>query len=120
MNAQEALNELHRMGTRYEEELFGWRTGDVDVMALVLQQLIDQTNAKPKTLEELGWELTYDGGDYVSYKHRKGNRRIIFWADKKNVRLVSHNLLEMFMLDLKSEEILAIADKMKELGMTNE
>ena len=86
MNAQEALNEIVAQLSAY------YRNTSEDRAIMALQQLIDQSNAKPKTLEELGWELTYDGGEYVSYFRRKGSKRIVFWADKKNVRLISHAL----------------------------
>lgn len=75
---------------------------------------------KPKTLEELGWELASNINDmYVSYERRKGSQRIVFWVDMNNIRFISHDLSQAFMLDLKPEELLAITEKMKELGMTS-
>jgi hypothetical protein len=106
MNAQEALNELHRLATRYQEVFLGTSSGnDVSRCVDLLQQLIDQADAKPKTLEELGWENTWFG-ETVDYSN--GLTHIFFHINA----LFCPKAYSQFTY----EDIIAIAEKMKELG----
>lgn len=63
---------------------------------------------KPKTLEELGWE-TWTSGKTIHYDD--GTNHIHFYGNLC--------VCETEYIALTYEEILAIAEKMKELGMTN-
>lgn len=87
---------------------------------LLLKQLIDQANAKPKTLEELGWkEVEHNsifGMSYTSYE--KANQTIHFRQTERKARVFDYYCGDIRPVDLTYEEILAIAEKMKELGMT--
>lgn len=129
MNAQEALDELKRaketlypLVTRYDN------TGLSDEVAIILkdvipifQQLIDQANAKPKTLEELGWKLVKN--DEYLEKYTKEYALLFEHIDiyKKSKAFAIYstkpNDIQSY-YNLSYEEILAIAEKMKELGMT--
>ena len=128
MNAQEALDELKKAKeTLYPLVTMYDNTGLSDEVAIILkdtipilQQLIDQANTKPKTLEELGWELVEHnsifGMSYTSYE--KANQTIHFRQTEHKVRVFDYYCGDIRPVDLSYEEIIAIAEKMKELGMT--
>ena len=101
MNAQEAL-----------EKLCAGKGMLCDY--LLIKQLIDQSNAKPKTLEELGWLAI------KPTRYRKLNREVWFRVEIKGVETYGYGYDSDQPVAMSYEEILAIAEKMKELGMTNE
>lgn len=127
MNAQEALDELKRAYHDVESLFSNYDpTGlseevlmTIEPIIPVFQQFIDQANAKPKTLEELGWvEVEHNsifGMTYTSYE--KANQTIHFRQTERKVRVFDYYCGDIRPVDLTYEEILAIAEKMKELGM---
>ena len=102
MNAQEAL-----------EKLCAGKGMLCDY--LLLKQLIDQSNAKPKTLEELGWEQGMSFKDVKLFYEPERTFHCYVLANKMEIHIDDADTIL-----LTYEEILAIAEKMKELGMTNE
>lgn len=124
MNAQEAFDKI--VSRLYGEwRRHGWIKmtneeveSDVDNAVGVVQQLIDQSNAKPKTLEELGWVFVDGGDDWCRYNkiHHEYIIDVIIAKTCVETESTNGNIVIVFTY----EEILAIAEKMKELGMTNE
>jgi hypothetical protein len=115
MNAQEALNTILK---GYDDDDDGqWEESEI-----ILQKLINQSNAKPKTLEELGWSevehISVFGIPYTTYE--KANLTINFTQTKHKVRVFDYYCGDKRPCGLSYEEIIAIAEKMKELGMTSE
>lgn len=119
MNAQEALDDL--LQTLYADETIGLNLYNyIENRLKPLQQLIDQSNAKPKTLEELGWKCIEDEDEFVHYnKNREDDSCSVLIIDKGEVTVLAVLGREIIQSYLTNEEILAIAEKMKELGMAS-
>lgn len=122
MNAQEALAYIEprlKEWCDYREshsDVWHDNKNAQDYEALfAIKQLIDQSNAKPKTLEELGWYQLEGGNGWAMYCVQRSFGDIRIFINK-------HEISFDFDCDmpLTYEEILAIAEKMKELGMTGE
>ena len=113
MNAQEALNELKAKRV-YDIKSYQGNTRftiEQDKEAAdVLQQFIDQANAKPKTLEDLGWVQLECGNGWGIYCVQRSFGDIRLFINKNEISFD-------FDCDmpLTHEEIIAIAEKMKEL-----
>ena len=123
MTAQEALDEIKELLSvvECEDDNYQMRFYDAGERLTVLQQLIDQSNAKPKTLEELGWEIAYFDKESVCYFKMTGELELSVELTRTYCSVNSFDeFLNQHGSLLTYEEILAIAEKMKELGMTNE
>lgn len=133
MNAQEALNEIVKLFDQMDLPEDYTKFIELKDGFASLQQLVKQSNAKPKTLEELGWEqvnhyftttssehlLIYSTDAYDEDSEENFDRTL--HISKSNVIVFRDDEDGTACEDtLSYEEILAIAEKMKELGMTNE
>lgn len=152
MNAQEALNEIKellssveceddnyqmRPNTSLTNPLGGYqetstiksKTLSFDEFAIGLDDnekallAKDQSNAKPKTLEELGWEKDVEFENLVIYENTKKEdyRGLTFHKKYGYISSFTHNKNGIVNpATFTYADILAIAEKMKELGMTGE
>ena len=114
MNAQEALNEIVKLFDQMDLPEDYTRFIELKNGFASLQQLVKQSDAKPKTLEELGWLAI------KPTRYRKLNREVWFRVEIKGVETFSYGYDSDQPVAMSYEEILAIAEKMKELGMTSE
>lgn len=115
MNAQEALENYFIAKKKFDDE--------VHKSMEVIEDFIDQSNAKPKTLEELGWEANQFADDDVCYSKRSESGEVELSIEITPTHCLTDALIVAIYKKLApiltKDEILAIAEKMKEFGMTS-
>lgn len=111
MNAQEALENYFIAKKKFDDE--------VHKSMEVIEDFIDQSNAKPKTLEELGWKADHIADDDLCYSKQSEEVEINIEITPTHCSVATFSEeIEILSTSLLKDEILAIAEKMKELGMT--
>jgi hypothetical protein len=115
MNAQEAIETLK---ANYPPSSYTMLCEAIDLSC----ELLKKSNAKPKTLEELGWEENHIADDDLCYSKQVGEIEINIEITPTHCSTyaLDERFPEEISTILTKEEILAIAEKMKELGMTGE
>lgn len=115
MNAQEALNEIIRLFDQMDLPDGYTKFIELKDGFASLQQLVKQSNAKPKTLEELDWIFEKETGGVVVYRQNAFYLTIIKGVYEFKLSWIDRSETEHSAL-IDMELVKAIQQKMKELG----